>query len=562
MASFKRILGGLVVLWPALLWGQVQQPANGGTGSSTPPSAGQIMVGQSTGKYAPKTATGCTISAAGVFSGCGGGGGLNGVNVQTGSYTAVSGDNNKAILFNCAAACVLTLPTSVPAAPWTIFVSNEGVAAFSVLPTSGSSLLSALGVALGTGSLIPGMGVSIWSDSTNYHVNEGGIITGSNVVPTLVQSKLVADCTSGGPPCTSITLTANVNPGDALVVELMHNGGTGTPTISDAQGDTFTLANSNLLSGEFDIQQFVACGAVGGSTTATINGVTNGYNIVSAYEFANVANSSCIDAHTIASATHTFASSQTLSTGSITTTVANDLIFVSGSNRGAGVATMTEANGYIALQTSGYVDAALSYTSFYGTKAGAGSLSDTITFVTGGLYNMQAGILALKPTTNSTAFTVGDIFIVGPGGNVVRLPAGPVGDPLTGNGLSATPSYQAPSVPAQYKKWYCGDGVGGGTAALATGTYATNQICQNKDGVTWTITGATCSVDAGTGTTITITDGSGNNLLASTLTCASGFATAIAPGSTTTISSGGYIKWTPSPDGTANTITVEIYGTK
>jgi hypothetical protein len=408
------------------------------------------MVGQSTGKYAPKTATGCTISAAGVFSGCGGGGGggLNGVNAQTGSYTAVSGDNNKAILFNCAAACGLTLPTSVPAAPWTIFVSNEGVAALSVLPTSGSSLLSALGVALGTGSLNPGMGVSIWSDGTNYHVNEGGIITGSNVVPTLVQSKLVADCTSGGPPCTSITLTANVNPGDALVVELMHNDGTGTPTISDAQGDTFTLANSNLLSGEFDIQQFVACDAVGGSTTATINGVTNGYNIVSAYEFANVANSSCIDAHTIASATHTFASSQTLSTGSITTTVANDLIFVSGSNRGAGVATMTEANGYIALQTSGYVDAALSYTSFYGTKAGAGSLSDTITFVTGGLYNMQAGILALKPTTNSTAFTVGDVLMIGPGGNIVRLPAGPVGYPLTGNGVNTLPSYQPAAATA------------------------------------------------------------------------------------------------------------------
>jgi hypothetical protein len=111
------------------------------------------------------------------------------------------------------------------------------------------------------------------------------------------------------------------------------------------------------------------------------------------------------------------------------------------------------------------------------------------------------------------------------------------------------------------RPWQCQDGIGGGTAALSTGTYATNQICINKTGATITITGSTCSVDAGSTSTVTVTDGSGNNLLASTLTCASGFATAIGPGSTTTIAAGGYIKWTPNPDGTAKSLTFTIYGT-
>jgi hypothetical protein len=101
-----------------------------------------------------------------------------------------------------------------------------------------------------------------------------------------------------------------------------------------------------------------------------------------------------------------------------------------------------------------------------------------------------------------------------------------------------------------------------GPSALATSGWPAVQTCQNKSGATWIITGSTCAVDGGTGTTVAITDGSGNNLLSSTLTCASGFATAVAPGSTYyQIPNGGLIKWTATPDGTAKTVTVEIYGT-
>jgi len=76
MASSKSVFGGLILLLAAVASAQVTPPANGGTGTGTAPTAGQILVGQSNGKYLPKTATGsCTISSAGAFSCSGGGGG-------------------------------------------------------------------------------------------------------------------------------------------------------------------------------------------------------------------------------------------------------------------------------------------------------------------------------------------------------------------------------------------------------------------------------------------------------------------------------------------------------
>jgi hypothetical protein len=183
----------------------------------------------------------------------------------------------------------------------------------------------------------------------------------------------------------------------------------------------------------------------------------------------------------------------------------------------------------------------------------------TIPFQTNGSGNTsQAGINLLTSTANSVGLTVT------PTNSATNAEKFEVSGTYTG-GYSASNinagTIGASYLPAQYKIWSCQDGVGGGTAALATGTYATNQVCLNKSGVAWTITGSTCSVDAGTGTTVTITDGGGNNLLTSTLTCASGFATPVGPSSTTTIANGGYIKWTPNPDGTAKSITVIIYGT-
>ena len=397
--------------------------------------------------------TGCTTAAYAYVPednecealGGGGGGGLNGVNAQTTSYTAVSGDNGKAITFNCASACTLTLPASVPANGWTIFASNESAnAILSVAPTSGSNLYLGTGTAaLGTGALNSGMGVSIWSDGTNYHVNEGGIMTGSNVVPVLVQSNY-AQCSTGG--CGVSTLS-NVTPGDALIFEGQHSSSGAAITVSDTQGDTFTgvINVSAVGASGFDFRDYVACNVAGGPTTAV---PSTFFTVNAIYEVANAAVSSCVDA----SSSGVTSSGQTnpfnLSTGSASTGTANDFILVTGATRASTTQTVTEANGYIPAVTTGTIASALTLNSWWAVDPGTGSISDTLT-ASGGNNNvgMSSVILALKPAANTNALTPGDIIQVLPSGGLGRLATGTLGQVLTSNGPSTMPTYQGPQNP-------------------------------------------------------------------------------------------------------------------
>ena len=118
----------------------------------------------------------------------------------------------------------------------------------------------------------------------------------------------------------------------------------------------------------------------------------------------------------------------------------------------------------------------------------------------------------------------------------------------------------ATQLATQYSTWSCVDGLAG-SAALAGSGWPAVPTCYNASGATWTITAIRCVVDGGSGTTIAITDGSANNLInAATFTCSTSWASAT-QSATTTIASGGYIKWTATPDGTAKAVTVEISGT-
>jgi hypothetical protein len=433
MASSKRVLGGLILLFSALAAAQVQQPQNGGTGTSTAPTAGQIPIGQSTGKYAPKTVSGCTLTSAGALSCSGGGGGaLNGVNSQTGSYTAVSGDNGKIISMNCAAPCTFTLPSPI-SSTWAVFTQATGPAAVSIAPPSGVTIDGVLG----TAQMNPTMGVSIWTDGTNYFTNRGAILTTSNTVPALTNNYASAGCTGSG--CgASIALPYDVTPGDAIIVEAQHSKGTVQNPFSDAQGDTFVEYNYQSISGEFDLWQFVACNAIGGPTTISM-GAGADFSVVAAYEVSGVlASSSCVDKY--ASAQNSTGSP--LSTGSISTTAAYDFIFVSGATRAGAAHTFTEANSYTSILYQNGDANSMSYQSWYGIAPATGSLSDTIT-ITGGGGDLYAGILALLPAgTNS--IIPGDLIAAGPAGALQPLHAGANQTVLTSNGPDAIPSYQTP----------------------------------------------------------------------------------------------------------------------
>jgi hypothetical protein len=104
------------------------------------------------------------------------------------------------------------------------------------------------------------------------------------------------------------------------------------------------------------------------------------------------------------------------------------------------------------------------------------------------------------------------------------------------------------SLKIQYLTAPCEAGLPNGYSAIAAETYLQSG-CYNASGVTRTITGIACYTDNNGSSTLNATDGSGNALLTGAITCSNSWATGT-QGSTTTISSGGYIKFTFVSDGT------------
>ncbi len=366
--------------------------------------------------------------------GGGGGGGLAGVNLQTTSYSAVSGDNGKMVYFNLAAPGTLTLP-SPPSSTWAVLASDSwsSLAPLTVAWPSGKTLDGYASSC--TAQANPGMGGWIFTDGTNYFTRSGALLTFSCVVPRLVQ----AYQTSCGAGECDVSFPNPVNPGDAMVIEYQHSEG-GTQVISDTNGDVFPTPNYLNVAAEFDITQYVVCSAVGGPTTIKNTGT---YTVAAVYEVANVAPSGCQDGY---NSTGSNSGVSSLSTGSVTTTKPYDFILITGATRtGVGGSTITEGNGYTPLISSGLIASALTYNTFYATQAAAGSVSDTVSYTNtpGGAY---AGILALKAASTSTVLIHGDLIVAGPNGQLQALHAGTATYVLTSNGPGVPSTYQPAPV--------------------------------------------------------------------------------------------------------------------
>ncbi len=479
--------------------------ANSTTGNAATASALAATPSQCTsGQFA-------TGVAASGNANCGtpaGGGGLNGVSNKATSYVAVSGDNGKNISLTCPGTCGLTLPASVPANGWTVFVSCEGVAACTIAPTSGASLLNAGGAAIGVGTITPGMGVSVWSDGTNYHVNAGGIMTGSTSAPILVQSAF--DGCGASPPC-YISFSTNVSPGDAIIVDFMHSASLSSGTVTDAQGDSFTNTTVSGVPANYNTQQAVACGVIGGPTTIASS---QEFTVMTAYEVSGVAATSCVDGYNSGYVT---GGPTSVSTGSVTTTAANDFILVSGMNRSGPSGcppAFSEANGYVPVIATPCAASALAYASWYGIQPSTGSLSDTVTETGVSSPNLLGSILALKPSTASAAFVEGDLVAAQPNLHLGALHQGTAGCVWTSNGVGTMPTCQASVAGTQVKQnsganetalpvtgfmpQLCADSSGSGTAQSCT--VANTFVPQTGNCVVY----STTTANSGTGLTVNV----------------------------------------------------------
>jgi hypothetical protein len=118
------------------------------------------------------------------------GGSGGGVNVQTSSYTLVSGDAGKLVIMNCSSACTVTMYGSPSSTFWGAIVtigSSTATVSLNSLNFNGFSTVPVLN------NYQP---LTFWSDGANYFGN-GGLIAGSNVTFTPASQGMTIAATAG-----------------------------------------------------------------------------------------------------------------------------------------------------------------------------------------------------------------------------------------------------------------------------------------------------------------------------------------------------------------------------
>jgi hypothetical protein len=117
--------------------------------------------------------------------------------------------------------------------------------------------------------------------------------------------------------------------GNLIVVYVVWDN-PGTVTVSDTRGNNYTAATARQAWGNnWSAQAFYASSILGGSNTvkATFGTAITSFGIVYLHEYSGLATASPVDVS--ASATGTSAS---MSSGAVTTTQANDLLFAAGAS--------------------------------------------------------------------------------------------------------------------------------------------------------------------------------------------------------------------------------------
>lgn len=176
----------------------------------------------------------------------GGGGGTSsggsggGVNAQTASYTAVSGDSGKLISFNSASAITLTLPSAPPSSSWWVAVENIGTGTLTISRNGLNIDGSATNL-----TLTQNQGLLLFTDGSNYFTQRTSSIAGAQPLTATQSGQLAASRAIG-------TVYQNTT-GYPLFVEaalIFPSGYSSTRVLCDASSTPTTyLASASGSSG-------------------------------------------------------------------------------------------------------------------------------------------------------------------------------------------------------------------------------------------------------------------------------------------------------------------------
>ena len=269
-----------------------------------------------------------------------------GVNVQSGNYTAVSGDNGKLISFSGPA--TLTLPVTPVSSTWNIWVENIASATVTVA-TAGGSYPSGYtpretGAAFGALETFDRAAATAMTysatvtatTSTNLFATLTALKPSGASVPAFVQGNWSGTPgTSSGLATYSCAYTSPNTAGNCLVMDIettIASGPIATLAVTDTQGNTWTLASGGYVTGGSGYWwTYIAPNCAVGANTVTVVPSVGTFSdlIMAVHEYSGVATSSSVDAQG-SSASYT-ASTRTVS---VTTTGANRLLHLFGATRG------------------------------------------------------------------------------------------------------------------------------------------------------------------------------------------------------------------------------------
>ena len=239
-------------------------PTLGGTGVSTLPTAGQVLIGTTGGSYTPAgltASTGITITPT---SGA--------ISIANSGVLSITGTTNQITASASTGAITLSLPTSISATNLTLsgltansFVRTgaAGLLTTTAAPTNGQILIGSTGAAPVAATITQGTGITVTNGAGSITISGN---TGT-VTSVAVSGGTTGLTTSGGPVTTSGTITLAGTLAAA-------NGGTGLNTSAATNGQLLIGNGSGLSLAALTAGTGISVTNGAGSVTLANTGVT------------------------------------------------------------------------------------------------------------------------------------------------------------------------------------------------------------------------------------------------------------------------------------------------